>query len=165
MTCSKTCSKHQGDPAKTEKVSSCVVCAKQNGPPSKRSYTKPELRHFGSKAGCPMGSRSGRTSRPSTRLCRSGGTGTEGAGPAGRFGTAQNPAHAGGIGRSRTRDALARSLFEQHSHKRNPRFPKPIANKSTMNAMLNCLLQLGHLPSKRQDAGWPPPPTMPFFQP
>ncbi len=31
--------------------------------------------------------------------------------------------------------------------------------------ILNCLLQLGHLPSKRQVVGLPPPPMTPFFHP
>jgi len=41
--------------------------------------------------------------------------------------------------------------------------PKPRITKTIM--MFSRLLQLGHEPSRRQEAGLPPPPTMPFLRP
>ena len=49
--------------------------------------------------------------------------------------------------------------------RRRPRFTIPIPRKRMIMKTLSCLLQLGHLPSKRQDVGLPPPPMTPFFHP
>src|SRR6478672_5870755 len=46
-----------------------------------------------------------------------------------------------------------------------PRQQKPMPRQSTVNMILNCLLQLGHEPNKRQEKGLPPPPTIPFLKP
>ena len=49
--------------------------------------------------------------------------------------------------------------------RRRPRFTIPIPRKRMIMKTLSCLLQLGHLPSKRQDVGLPPPPMTLFFHP
>ena len=48
---------------------------------------------------------------------------------------------------------------------KNAKFQSPKPKNNAIIEILIRLLQLGHLPSKRQDAVASPPPMMPFFQP
>jgi len=59
----------------------------------------------------------------------------------------------------RRRHGLSKSV------KRTPRFTIPMPRNTTIKRILSCRLQLGHLPSKRQDTGLPPPPTIPLRKP
>jgi hypothetical protein len=70
-----------------------------------------------------------------------------------------------GIGAFAGAKVRLRSHDLTRSVNRMPRQLNPKPRISTTIMMFSRLLQLGHEPSRRQEAGLPPPPTMPFLRP